>query len=99
VAQAFMLGWFGPAAAEILERAPAERSATVMGFALLALNLLGVATGPWVTGAMGDRVGLTRGLLASLGLGAFGLGLLAAVAIAQGRSGRRTGGAPGRVGA
>jgi predicted MFS family arabinose efflux permease len=90
VAQAFMLGWFGPAAAEILERAPDGRSATVMGFGLLALNLLGVSVGPWVTGVMGDRVGLTAGLLASLGVGALGLGLFAAVAVAERRPSRPT---------
>ena len=71
VSQAFMLGWFGPLTA------PAELRATVTGFALLVVNLLGVATGPWITGLIGDHVSLTRGLLCSLAVGSAGLATLA----------------------
>jgi hypothetical protein len=35
---------------------------------LLALNLLGVGPGPWITGLIGDRYSLTAGLLSSLGV-------------------------------
>ncbi len=71
--QAWMLGWFGPVLAALDELAPAGRRATVLGFGLLAMNLLGVATGPWVAGLIGDRASLTAGLLAALGVGALAL--------------------------
>lgn len=74
VAQAWALGWYGPLVAAIHELAPARSRATVIGFVLLTVNLLGVATGPWVTGLIADRSSLTTGLLASLG--ATGLGLV-----------------------
>jgi hypothetical protein len=81
VAQAWTLGWFGPMLATIHERAPAGSRATVVGFALTAVNLGGVGLGPWVTGAIGDRAGLTTGLLASVGVGAVGLALVALAAL------------------
>jgi MFS family permease len=77
VSQAFMLGWFGPLTAEMVEEAPAEIRATVTGFGLMVVNLLGVATGPWITGLIGDRASLTRGLLVSLAVGGVGLSTLA----------------------
>jgi MFS family permease len=83
LAQAWMLGWFGPALASIDESAPAGRRATLLGFCLLTVNLLGVATGPWVTGVIGDRAGLTQGLLASVGVGALGLLLVAVAGLLQ----------------
>jgi MFS family permease len=89
LAQGWMLGWFGPALAAIDEEAPFGWRATVIGFGLLAVNLLGVATGPWVTGAIGDRRGLTTGLLVSVGVGVLGLVVLAMAALLQARSPRR----------
>jgi predicted MFS family arabinose efflux permease len=80
VAQAWTLGWFGPMLAAFHERAPAGSQATVIGFALMLVNLLGVGAGSWVTGAIGDRAGLTTGLLASVGVGALGLALVALAA-------------------
>jgi predicted MFS family arabinose efflux permease len=76
VAQAWTLGWFGPMLAALHERAPAGSQATVIGFALMAVNLVGVAAGSWVTGVIGDRAGLTAGLLASVAVGAVGLALV-----------------------
>ncbi len=70
VAQAWMLGWFGPVFAALDELAPPGRRATVLGFGLLVTNLLGVATGPWVAGLIGDHVSLTAGLLTGLAVGA-----------------------------
>ena len=61
----------------------------MVGFTLLVVNVLGVAIGPWVTGAIGDRVSLTHGLLASLGPSAGGL-LLVALAAARIRPPRVT---------
>jgi MFS transporter, Spinster family, sphingosine-1-phosphate transporter len=77
VSQAFMLGWFGPVMAEMVEQAPAELRASVVGLGLLVVNLFGVATGPWITGLIGDRASLTHGLLVSLAVGAAGLVTLA----------------------
>jgi MFS family permease len=81
VAQAWTLGWFGPMLAAIHQRAPTGSQATVVGLALMAANLGGTALGPWVTGAIGDRAGLTTGLLASVAVGAVGLALAALVAL------------------
>ena len=78
--QAWMLGWYGPLFAAVQELAPAGARATVIAFTLLVLYLLGVATGPWITGLIGDRASLTHGLLASVGVGALGLLLVAAAA-------------------
>jgi hypothetical protein len=72
-----MLGWFGPLTAEIVEEAPPELRATVTGFGLMIVNLLGVAIGPWITGVIGDHVTLTHGLLVSVMVGSAGLALLA----------------------
>jgi MFS family permease len=79
-AQTWLLGWFGPVFAAIQDLARAEARATVVAFGLLVLNLLGVATGPWITGLIGDRASLTRGLLVSVAVGAVGLLLVAAAA-------------------
>jgi MFS family permease len=76
-AQAWLLGWYGPLLAAVQERAPADGRATLVGFALMVVNLLGVALGPWITGVIGDGAGLTSGLLASLGVGVVGLLLIA----------------------
>jgi MFS family permease len=84
VAQAWTLGWFGPMLAALHERAPAGSRATVIGFALMVVNLVGVGAGSWVTGAIGDRAGLTTGLLWSVAVGAVGLAL---VGLAGGRAG------------
>ena len=83
-AQAWSLGWFGPMLAAIHERAPAGSRATVVGFGLMAVNLGGVATGSWITGAIGDRAGLTTGLLTSVAVGAVGLVVVGLVALRDG---------------
>ena len=83
VAQGWTLGWFGPMLAAIHERAPAGSRATVIGFGLMTINLVGVGAGSWVTGAIGDRVGLTTGLLASVGVGSLGLALVGLVALRE----------------
>ena len=88
--QAWMLGWFGPVLAALDELAPPGRRATVLGFGLLAINLFGVATGPWVAGVIGDRVSLTAGLLAALGVGA--LALVPLLVAARLQPGAETGG-------
>ncbi len=81
VAQAWLLGWYGPLLAAVLEGCPAHLRATCAGLALLVINLLGVAIGPWLTGEIGDRTSLTRGLLTSVAVGAVGLLLVGGVGL------------------
>jgi predicted MFS family arabinose efflux permease len=76
LSQAWMLGWFGPLVAAIDDAAPAGMRATVVGVALLGVNLLGVGTGPYVTGLIGDHASLTAGLTWSLVPAALGVALV-----------------------
>jgi predicted MFS family arabinose efflux permease len=76
LAQAWMLGWFGPLMAAVDDAAPAGMRATVVGLALLVVNVVGVGAGPWVTGLVGDRAGLTAGLTWSLVPAALGVALV-----------------------
>jgi MFS family permease len=83
LAQAWLLGWYGSLIAAIHEMAPAGARASVIGFALLVVNLLGVASGPYVTGLVGDRVSLDAGLAWSLAPAAAGAALVAYVGLAE----------------
>ncbi len=58
--------WFGPLFSAYQELAPVHARSTVVAFALLVLNLLGVGPGPLITGMIGDTSSLTFGLLVSL---------------------------------
>jgi predicted MFS family arabinose efflux permease len=87
LAQAWMLGWFGSLTAAIDEAAPSGMRATALGVALLVLNLLGVATGPYVTGLIGDRASLTAALSWSLVPAAAGLALVGLLGLARLRRG------------
>ena len=60
--------WFGPLFAAIQELSPQHTRSTMVAFALLVLNLLGVGPGPLITGMIGDARSLTLGLLVSLGV-------------------------------
>jgi len=60
--------WFGPLFAAIQELSPTHTRSTMIAFALLCINLLGVGPGPLITGMIGDAHGLTLGLLSSLGV-------------------------------
>jgi MFS family permease len=91
VAQGFLLGWYGSLVAAVDERAPEGRRATVLGFLLMAINLLGVATGPYVTGLLGDRTSLTSGLVWSLVPGAVGAVVLGLAGFSEWHSSRRAG--------
>jgi MFS family permease len=88
VSQAYLLGWYGSLVAAVDERAPAGRHATVLGFLLLVINLLGVATGPYVTGLVGDRTSLSEALLWSLAPAGLGALLLFAQSLAEWRASR-----------
>jgi MFS transporter, Spinster family, sphingosine-1-phosphate transporter len=66
VTSAGTTAWFGPLFSAYQELAPAHTRSTMVAFALLVLNLLGVGPGPLITGIIGDRRNLTDGLLASV---------------------------------
>jgi MFS family permease len=55
--------WYGPVFATVQDLTPPRIRSTAVAFLLLALNLLGTGLGPLVSGAIGDRVSLWRGLL------------------------------------
>ncbi|MEK6375082.1 MAG: MFS transporter [Acidobacteriota bacterium] len=65
--------WFGPLFSAYQELSPLHARSTVVAFALLVLNLLGVGPGPLITGMIGDARGLTLGLLISVGITAFAI--------------------------
>ena len=83
VAQCWLLGWFGPHMAAIDDRAPAGMRATVLGIALLVLNLTGVSLGPYVTGLIGDRASLQAALSWSLLPAVLGVATLGLIGLAQ----------------
>jgi predicted MFS family arabinose efflux permease len=58
--------WFGPLFSAYQELAPTHTRSTMVAFALLVLNLLGVGPGPLITGYLGDQRSLTFGLRASV---------------------------------
>ena len=60
--------WFGPLFAAIQELSPSHTRSSMVAFALLVLNLLGVGPGPLFTGMIGDARSLSLGLLVSLGV-------------------------------
>ena len=65
--------WFGPLFSTFQELSPIRARSTMVAFALLVLNLLGVGPGPLITGMIGDRRGLSFGLLVSLVVTAFAM--------------------------
>jgi predicted MFS family arabinose efflux permease len=58
--------WFGALFSAYQDLSPVQVRSTVVAFALLVLNLLGVGPGPLITGMIGDARGLTLGLLVSV---------------------------------
>ena len=65
--------WFGALFSAYQELAPVQVRATIVAFALLVLNLLGVGPGPLITGMIGDAENLTSGLLISVVVTAFAI--------------------------
>ncbi len=65
--------WFGPLFSSYQELAPVHARSTMVAFALLVLNLLGVGPGPLITGMIGDSRSLSFGLLVSLVVTAFAI--------------------------
>lgn len=60
------VAYFGPVFAAIQDLAPAHVRSSAVAVGLLVINMLGVGPGPWITGLVGDRIGLTAGLVASV---------------------------------
>ncbi|MGY1780858.1 MFS transporter [Geodermatophilus sp. SYSU D01036] len=58
----FSAGTSGPAGALVAELTPAAVRASALGVLAMANNLIGLAAGPLVTGALADRLGLTAAL-------------------------------------
>ena len=58
--------WFGPLFSAFQELSPVHARSTLVAFALLVLNLLGVGPGPLITGMIGDAHNLSMALLISL---------------------------------
>lgn len=65
--------WFGSLFSAYQELAPAQVRSTIVAFALLVLNLLGVGPGPLITGMIGDARNLSSGLLVSVGITALAI--------------------------
>jgi predicted MFS family arabinose efflux permease len=86
LAQAWLLGWFGPLLGAVDEMAPPGLRASIIGLGLLVANVLGVASGAYVTGRIGDTAGLTAGLTWSLAPAAAGVVLLGLVGLVQMRA-------------
>ena len=61
--------WYGPLFATAQDLVPARVRSTSIAFLMLVINVLGVGLGPWVTGLVGDRSSLTRGLLVAAVVG------------------------------
>jgi predicted MFS family arabinose efflux permease len=85
LAQCWLMGWYGPCVTALDEMAPAGLKATTVGASLLLINLLGVATGPYVAGLIGDHWGLTAGLRWSLLPSAAGALLFVLVGLGEGK--------------
>ncbi len=82
--------WFGPLFSSFQELAPVHARSTMVAFALLVLNLLGVGPGPLVTGMIGDARSLSTGLLVSLVITAFAIVPFALAARSESRRTRRS---------
>ena len=80
VSAASTVAYFGPVFAAVQERAPSHVRSSAVGLTLLVINLGGVGPGPWITGAIGDRLSLTAGLLVSVAVAVAGAGLFALAA-------------------
>jgi len=86
-ASASTVTYFGPVFSAVQELAPAHIRSSAVAFGLLVMNLLGVGPGPWITGAIGDRVSLTMGLLSSVGVSTLSIMAFAGAArLAPGRA-------------
>jgi predicted MFS family arabinose efflux permease len=77
--------WFGPLFSTYQELSPLRTRSTIVAFALLVLNLLGVGPGPLITGMIGDARGLSHGLLISVAITALAIIPFALAARSEGK--------------
>jgi predicted MFS family arabinose efflux permease len=77
--------WFGPLFSAYQELSPLRTRSTIVAFALLVLNLLGVGPGPLITGMIGDTRGLSHGLLISVAITALAIIPFALAARSEGK--------------
>jgi predicted MFS family arabinose efflux permease len=77
--------WFGPLFSAYQDLSPLQTRSTIVAFALLVLNLLGVGPGPLITGMIGDARGLGYGLLISVVITAFAIVPFALAARSEGK--------------
>jgi predicted MFS family arabinose efflux permease len=77
--------WFGPLFSSYQELSPLQTRSTIVAFALLVLNLLGVGPGPLITGMIGDVRGLSHGLLISVAITALAIIPFALAARSEGK--------------
>ncbi len=61
--------WYGPVFATVQDLLPERIRGTAVAFLLLTINLLGTGPGPWITGILGDRLGLQKALLCAIAVG------------------------------
>jgi predicted MFS family arabinose efflux permease len=77
--------WFGPLFSTYQELSPLQTRSTIVAFALLVLNLLGVGPGPLITGMIGDARGLGYGLVISVVITALAIIPFALAARSEGK--------------
>jgi MFS family permease len=68
VSVASTVAYFGPVFAAIQDYTPAHIRSSAVALGLLAMNIIGVGPGSWITGVIGDRASLSAGLLVSVGV-------------------------------
>jgi MFS transporter, Spinster family, sphingosine-1-phosphate transporter len=73
VTAASTVAYFGPLFSAVQELSPPRVRGSLVAFALLVVNLLGVGPGSLVTGYIGDRVGLSAGLVVAVGVTLVGI--------------------------
>jgi len=69
--------FFGAVFATVQDLVPARLRSSVVGFLLLAINLLASGTAPWVAGMIGDATTLSRGLIICTSVGFLSIPLFA----------------------
>jgi len=80
VSAASTVAYFGPVLSAVQEISPAHVRSTMVAFALMVLNLVGVGPGSLITGAIGDAASLTAGLVVSVGVTLAGAAVFALAA-------------------
>ena len=75
------VAYFGPVYSAVQELSPVHARSSLMAFALLVVNIVGVGPGSLVTGAIGDHASLATGLLVSVVVGLAGAAVFVVAAL------------------